>query len=70
MQIVTIELMDEKALRLLKELEQLNISRLISSEPLKPKQRERKWVGSISKKTASKMLASLEKSRSEWERNF
>ncbi|MBK7409854.1 MAG: hypothetical protein IPJ40_18495 [Saprospirales bacterium] len=45
MQIITIELLDDKALALLKQLEQLHILRLIS--PGKPVSKpKRQWAGS------------------------
>ena len=65
MQVITIELLNDKALALLQQLEQLKVLRLI-----KPKEevKKKKWSGSISKDTAEKMLFSVEKSRSEWTR--
>lgn len=66
MQTVTIELLNDEALALLQQLEQLKLLRLI-----KPKKKnEVKWSGRISKDTAAKMLLSVEKSREEWERNI
>ena len=70
MRIVTVELINENALTLLQQLEQLNILRLVTSkkEPsVKPK---RQWAGSISKETATEMLHNVEQSRNEWERNI
>lgn len=63
MQIIKVELLDEKALSLLQQLEQLNILRLVSTE--KKKKSPRRWAGSISKETADKMLQEIEKSRNE-----
>lgn len=60
---VTIELLNDKALALLQQLEQLKVLRLVKSQE-QPK--KRKWSGSISKDTAKEMLLSVEKSRSEW----
>ncbi|MEI6882197.1 MAG: hypothetical protein WCK82_12815 [Bacteroidota bacterium] len=69
MQIVTIELLNDKALVLLQQLEQLNILRLVATK--KPQDGlKRQWAGSISKETAQKMLQEVEKSRGEWERNI
>lgn len=69
MQIIRVELLNEKALSLLKQLEQLKILRLIyPKETVKiPK---RKWAGSISKTTANQMLKDLQTSRDEWDRNI
>ncbi len=69
MPIIQVEILNDKALMLLQQLEQLNILRLISSEKQadKPKQQ---WAGSISQETAEKMLKYVEESRNEWERNI
>lgn len=69
MQIITVELIDENALGLLQQLEQLKVLRVISAEPIGnvPK---RQWAGSLSKETGEKMLTHLDSIRSEWERNF
>ncbi|TAK35609.1 MAG: hypothetical protein EPO28_14545 [Saprospiraceae bacterium] len=66
-QVITVELLNESALKLLQQLEQLNILRVVSEKaPPKPKQKQ--WAGSISKETASDMLQKLQESRNEWER--
>lgn len=69
MQIITVELLDDKALALLKQLEQLHILRFVTTEK-QTAQPRRQWAGSISKETAKSMLKQLEQSREEWERNF
>lgn len=69
MQVITVELLNDDALALLRQLEQLNILRLISSDKKKSKPK-RLWAGSISKETAIKMLEHTQESRSEWERSI
>ena len=69
MQIITIELLNDNALTLLQQLEQLNILRLIATKKEPTEQPKRQWAGSISKETANKMLQYVDKSRNEWERN-
>jgi hypothetical protein len=64
---VTIELLNDKALALLQQLEQLKVLRLV--EPKEPP-KKRKWSGTISKDTAEKLLLSVEKSRNEWTRDI
>lgn len=68
MQIIQVEILSDQGLKQLKQLEKLNVLKLLRSEKKKdlPK---RKWSGSISKETAEKMLAEIEKERGEWERN-
>jgi len=63
MQIVTIELINDKALK----LEQLNILRLVDAKKQTTVPPKRKWAGSIAKETANKMLQETEQSRNEWE---
>jgi len=68
MRIITVELLNENALSLLKQLEQLKVLRVIASKD-RAEQPKRKWAGSISKETAKKMLKHTDQSRDEWERN-
>lgn len=71
MRTVTVELLSDKALNLLKQLEQLHILRFVQAKArTKKKVVNRKWSGSISKVTANKMLHYTEQSRDEWERNI
>jgi hypothetical protein len=70
MQIITVELINDNALTLLQQLEQLNILRLVAIKKQSTEQPKRKWAGSISKETATKMLQYVEQSRNEWERNI
>lgn len=67
--IIKVELLSDKALALLQQLEQLNILRLVKVDD-SIKEPNRQWVGSISRETASGLLESLEQSREEWERNI
>ena len=68
MRIITIELINDKVLNLLKQLEQLNLLKLIPSQP-ESKPKNRNWAGTLSQETAGKMLQNVEESRNEWERN-
>lgn len=55
MQIIEVELLNEQALKLLQQLEDLKILRLVpmkSEQPVTP----RKWAGSLSEETARGML--------------
>lgn len=69
MQIITVELLNDHALNLLRQLEQLKILRLVTTENQTDKP-TRQWAGSISKETAAKMLQEVDQSRNEWERNI
>ena len=69
MQTITVELVNEKALVLLQQLEQLNILRLVNTKK-QPHPPKRKWAGSLSEETAEKLLQHVQKSRNEWERNI
>ena len=70
MQTITVELINDNALALLQQLEQLNILRLVAAKKQATEQPKRRWAGSISKETATKMLHYGEQSRNEWERNI
>lgn len=70
MQIITVELINENALTLLQQLEQLNILRLVATKKQAADQPKRRWVGSISQETATNMLQYVEQSRNEWKRNI
>lgn len=72
MKTVTVELLSDKALALLQQLEQLHILRFVQAKKRATKTNlpKRKWGGSISKMTANQMLQYTEQSRSEWERNI
>lgn len=70
MQIITVELINDKALALLEELEALNILRLVDTQKQVMDQPKRQWAGSISKETAAIMLQNTEQIRNEWDRNI
>ncbi len=70
MQIITVELLNDNALALLQQLEQLHILRLVAETKKTNDTPKRQWAGSISKETAEKMLQEVEQSRKEWERNI
>lgn len=70
MQTYLVEVLDEKALPLLRNLEDLAIIRLLPSEDApKPKLSER-FRGSISIETAEKMHQHVETLRNEWDRSI
>jgi hypothetical protein len=63
---IKVELLNDQALALLQQLEQLNILRLVKvDDPAEAPKRQ--WAGSISKETASELLEYVEQSREEWE---
>jgi hypothetical protein len=70
MKIITVELLNDKALLLLKQLEQLNILRLVTPYNPPIEQGKRQWAGSISNETVNKIMKSVEQSRNEWDRNI
>ena len=71
MQTIKVELLNDHALKLLQQLEQLKILRLLDvPEPGESSSSKRQWAGTLSKSTAQKMLHAIEESRNEWERNI
>lgn len=69
MQVITVELLNDQAMALLKQLEKLKIIRLVVSKKT-IETAKRQWAGSLSKETAIKLLQHIEQSRDEWERNI
>ncbi|MEL7532976.1 MAG: hypothetical protein AAFN10_16790 [Bacteroidota bacterium] len=72
MQIIKVELLSDKALKLLQQLEQLNVLRLIGAKDDVEEEQApvRNWAGSISSESAKRLLSQVEKSRNEWERDI
>ena len=75
MDTILLQIKNDKAYKLIKNLEALNIVKVLKKgkNPSKlnkaiPKPSE--YAGRISKKTATLMIADLDQSRNEWERNF
>jgi hypothetical protein len=69
MEQILIELKSSKAFLLLKQLEELDVLKVISPIDNGEKAKKREWSGSLSKDTAHKMLKELTESRAEWEKN-
>ena len=67
MQVITVELLNDNALKLLQLLEQLKIIRL-APKPEQPAVPKKQWAGTLTKDTATKMLHHVEQLRGEWER--
>jgi hypothetical protein len=69
MSVVTLELLNDNALNLLKQLENMQIVRFVKSDIEKsPKSMYKsRFVGTISKETATLLLNHIEQSRNEWE---
>lgn len=70
MQTITVELLNEQALKLLQQLEKLNILRLVSPPQPKEAPSHRQWVGSLSPETTKNFLQQIDESRDEWQRNI
>ena len=68
MQIIKIEILNEKAMTLLLQLEQLNILRLVGDKK-KENTHKQQWAGVLARETAHKMLNEVDVNRNEWERN-
>ena len=68
METVTIEIKSNKAMKLLKDLENLDIIKIHKSDEKKNK--ASKYRGSLSKKSGIELLKHVEESRNEWEERF
>lgn len=69
MQTITVELLNEQALKLLQQLEKLNILRLVSPAHPEDVSAHRQWAGSLSPETTKSLLQQIDQSRDEWQRN-
>jgi hypothetical protein len=68
MQTLLVEVKDQAGLKILQDLEQANIIRLIpAKKENKPQKLSARLRGSISKETAQQMQAELEQMRGEWQ---
>jgi hypothetical protein len=69
MSVVTLELLNDNALNLLKQLENMQIVRFVKSDIEKSKKpiSESRFVGTVSKETATLLLNHVEQTRNEWE---
>lgn len=73
MSTLTIELISQKALKLIENLEELNIIRVLKTDIEKPESQTslaEKYAGSLSKETGDKLLNHVAKSREEWDKSF
>ncbi len=69
MKTVTIELTSPRAQTWLKELEELNIIRVLKTKKTEKVSFSEKFAGVISKESAKKLHKHVEKSRKEWDKN-
>lgn len=71
MKTLTIEIKDDKVLKLLQNLENMKILRILENKPQKAHQKlSERFAGSISKKTAEKLQKHINEIRNEWERDI
>lgn len=70
METFIIEVTDQRAFNLLKELELLQLIRIIKNEPVAQKSFSEKYYGKISFGIADDLLKHITQSRNEWERNI
>jgi hypothetical protein len=71
MNTLTIKIRDSKTLKLIRDLESLNLIQVISDTDKKPAKKLSELLsGSISEQQADSMHEELKKMRDEWERNI
>ncbi|MFO7721750.1 MAG: hypothetical protein R6V49_00860 [Bacteroidales bacterium] len=68
METIIIQLKNKKALKLLEELEQLHLIRLLHKKRNISKRRSGKFAGKLSEVAAGKLHSEIAQSRNEWER--
>jgi hypothetical protein len=67
METIIIQLTNQKALKLLKELEELNLIRLLQKKGSLRRGRSVKYAGKLSDSGAGKLHEQITRSREEWE---
>lgn len=70
MQTVLIELLNEKALKLLKELEELRLIKVIANKRKSTQSLSDRFAGKLSDTAAESLHQHIKKSREEWERDI
>ncbi len=71
MQTLTISIIDAKALRLIEDLESLNLIRVLKRDKDQPKQKlSERLYGSLSKEQVEMMHKELLQMRNEWDRGL
>ncbi len=71
MKIITVEIKNDIAMKLLHSLESLHLIRLMTDKPKKKKVKiSEKFAGSISMERANELQLELTKTRKEWERDI
>lgn len=70
METLSIEIINSKAINLLRDMEDLKIIRILNNNKAKNKKLAEYFKGSNSKEAAVEMNDYVKKSREEWERNF
>lgn len=71
METVTVEIVNRKAIKLLRELEELQIIRICSpGKTSSSKNKASRYRGHLKASTANRLLKDVEESRNEWEERF
>lgn len=71
METVIVELKSNKAMKLLKDLESMDLIKIHQHERIsEAKDKASKYKGSISKESADQLLKHVEEMRNEWEERF
>lgn len=70
MDTIIVQLTHHKALKLLRELEELKLIRLFEKGKISGKPLSDKFEGKLSSATASKLQLHVKESRQEWDRNI
>ncbi|MBX2900550.1 MAG: hypothetical protein KF775_12920 [Cyclobacteriaceae bacterium] len=68
MQTITIDILNEKALELIKKLEEMNLVKVTKETTVsKSRKKPSDYKGILSDKSGSELLESIKKSRNEWD---
>ncbi|REL24273.1 hypothetical protein DYD21_18870 [Rhodohalobacter sp. SW132] len=70
MKSLLIELKHQKAYHLIKQLEALDLIRVVENQPPGSQSLSKQFSGKLSKETANKMLSKVEKERDQWDKRL
>jgi hypothetical protein len=68
METITIQLLNQKALKLLKQLEELHLIKVMKREKKSSQKLSEQFRGKLSRKTAEVLQKQIAQSRKEWDR--
>ena len=66
METVVVQITNQKAYKLLQDLEELNLIKVLTKEPVQPTRLSEKYAGKLPSSVADELQSHLTQSRNEW----